>query len=325
MPTRKTPGSAVRGMRPQWATPYASLVAELEHATVDASGLPARLDTETIIGWDFGNGTSASYLGGTHAKSLHTGPDGQQWLFKHDSSGGARAAAEAEASTVFAAVGLPAVPVYRTIVGGNHGSVQPLLSGAVHFPASPGSWTQVDVDAIVRYHVGTYAVSNHDGHPENLLRASAGGMVAIDLGQAFKHCHEDALSLSYNPVSRTVPHSLYRAHLAGALPAGVKLNVAAAYPVLTAFERIPDAQWRVMLHDTAHTGAKAGMNWTNAMRGRAAAKHGIAADNVTTEQIADAFLDAAVQRKQGLRQSFTDFFAGELNIASAPTLLKAGH
>ncbi|WP_430787162.1 hypothetical protein [Actinoplanes sp. G11-F43] len=304
-----------------WAAQHADLVAALKHHAASNSGLPQPMDTKVVSAWDFGKGTSAGHLGGTHSKSLHTGPDGKQWMFKRDSSGGARAAAEADASAVFRSAGLPAVPVYHRTVNGKSGSVQPLLTQASHFPGAPKSWSQADVDAIVRYHVGAWAVSNHDGHKDNLLRTPAGGMVAIDLGQAYKFCDKDKLSLSYNPVGATVTHDLYQAHLGGKLAKGVTVNPAVAHPVLAAIEKIPDAQWRTMLHDTAYTGAKADVPWVAGMRKRAAKSLGIPAEKVTTTQVAEAFLDAAVERKNGLRQAFSTFFTEELKLSSATALL----
>lgn len=304
-----------------WVAQHADLVAALKHHAASNSGLPQPMDSKVVAAWNFGKGTAAAHLGGTHSKSLHTGPDGKQWMFKRDSSGGARAAAEANAAAVFHAAGLPAVPVYQSTVNGKRGSVQPLLTQASPFPGSPKSWSQADADAIVRYHVAAWAVSNHDGHKDNLLRTPAGGMVAIDLGQAYKFCDQDKLSLSYNPAGTTVTHDLYQAHLGGKLAAGVTVNPAVAHPVLATIEKIPDAQWRSMLHDTAYAGAKADVPWTAGMRKRAAQSLGIAPQKVSAAQVAEAFLDAAVARKNGLRKAFTTFFTEELKLSSATALL----
>lgn len=48
--------------------------------------------------------------------------------------------------------------------------------------------------------------------------------------------------------------------------------------------------------------------------------HGIAESAVTTNQIADAFLDCAVQRKNNLRAAFGGFFGSELKLPSAAAL-----
>jgi hypothetical protein len=95
-----------------------------------------------------------------------------------------------------------------------------------------------------------------------------------------------------------------------------------AHPIIKNFEAIPDSQWRSMLHSTAYEGAKAdsGAHWVPAMRQQAAKKHGITASKVSTEQIAEAFLDHAVERKQNLRQAFADFFVKELKMPQAASL-----
>ncbi|WP_345703780.1 hypothetical protein [Kitasatospora paranensis] len=63
--------------------------------------------------------------------------------------------------------------------------------------------------------------------------------------------------------------------MGGSLAAGVKVNPAVAHPVIKSFEAIPDAQWRAVLHDTAHQGATAGLHWVPKMRARAAKQHGV--------------------------------------------------
>lgn len=100
------------------------------------------------------------------------------------------------------------------------------------------------------------------------------------------------------------------------------MNHAVVQPVIKNFEAIPDSQWRSMLHSTAYEGAKAGsgVHWVPAMRKQAAKKHGIAAAKVSTEQIAEAFLDHAVERKQNLRKAFAEFFVKDLKMPQAASL-----
>ena len=57
------------------------------------------------------------------------------------------------------------------------------------------------------------------------------------------------------------------------------------------------------------------------MRTRAAKSLGKTPAAVTDTEVATAFLDAAVERKQGLRGSFAKFFAGE-GFAGAGTITK---
>ncbi|MEU0111945.1 hypothetical protein ABZ313_42300 [Streptomyces sp. NPDC006251] len=301
-----------------------ALVANLQQVKATAQDVPARIDADVVSSWSFGPGKPAANLGGTYSKSLHDAPDGSSWLFKADKDGGAIAHAESAASHALSLGGLPAVPVYVKNVEGKSGSVQPMLNGAHHFASEPKNWSQSEVDAIVRSHVGSWLVGDHDGHQANVLRTASGGLVRCDLGQAFKHYGQDKLALGYAPSGGgsydPVHQKLYQAALSGGLADGVKINPAVAHPIIKNFEAIPDSQWRSMLHSTAHEGVKAGVHWVPTMRKAAAKKHGIPSSKVSNEQIAEAFLDHAVERKQSLRESFANFFVKELNMPTAASL-----
>jgi hypothetical protein len=168
-------------------------------------------------------------------------------------------------------------------------------------------------------------MGNHDAHNGNVLRTSDGGLVPIDQGQSFKNFGRDSLSLGYRPSTTTVYHSAYDAHLAGKLAKGVQVNPAVAHSVIHRLESVADAEWRAMLHSAAYTGAaQKDIRWVPPMRSRAAKQHGIAESAVTTGQIAEAFLDFAVERKKNLRRDFANFFANDLKISSAAALRHFG-
>ncbi|GAA1439027.1 hypothetical protein GCM10009602_08780 [Nocardiopsis tropica] len=310
---------------------HAKLLDALKHYSGTALDVPKPVDAKVVATHDFGAGTSATNLGGVHSKSLHTGPDGGQWLFKPDKkTEGARAEAEAAASQVFQTAGVSAVPVYTTKVGGHTGAIQPMVKGASALAADPKAWTQADVDHLVRAHVPQWLMGDHDGHPGNILKTPSGGLVPIDAGQAFKHYGADKLSLDYHPnasfgAPRPAYQQAYQAATSGGLAPGVKIKPAVAHPVIKKLESIPDSQWRAMLHTTAHQGAKnPDIGWVPHMRQRAAAQHKIPASKVTTAQIAEAFLDHACERKNTLRESFTAFFTTELKLPGADALKYGG-
>jgi hypothetical protein len=296
---------------------HAVLVAALKHHTASHAGLPERVPQDQIESWAFTAAEKSTALGGAHSKSLHTAPDGSTWMFKPDKTAhGARAHAEMAASEVLHAVGLPSVPVRIATIKGQSGAIQPLLAGATPLASQPSAWSQADVDAIVRLHVGAWAIGDHDGHANNVLRTAAGGLVPCDQGQAFKYFGRDKLSADYHPnatfgASNPVFHQAYAAAKSGGLATGVKIRPEAALPVIAAFERLDDAQYRAMLHSTAHEGAKRDVHWAAEMRKRAAKRHGVTASQVSHTQVAEEFLDYAVSRKNGLRTAFTAFFAGE--------------
>ncbi|KOU73182.1 hypothetical protein ADK61_24135 [Streptomyces sp. XY66] len=304
-----------------------AMMAAVQHAKATNQDLPARVDAKEVASWTFGAGTKASHLGGIHAKSIHAAPDGSPWMFKADHShGGALGHTEAAASQILALSGVPSVPVYHhKTADGTAGSVQPLLQGAKPFTSSPSQWTQTQVDAIVRSHVGSWLISDHDGYQDNWLQTPSGGLVQIDHGQSYKFFGADQLSVGYDPNGVTPIHQkLYQAALSGGLGGGVKINPAAAHPVIKKFESMPDAQLRSVLHSTAYEGAKTGVAWVPQMRSRAAKALKIPQSQVTHDQIATAFLDHAVERKNNLRQNFSDFFVQQLGLPSGASLKHGG-
>lgn len=79
------------------------------------------------------------------------------------------------------------------------GSLQPLVSGASTLAANPKSWSQADVDAMVRLHVGAWGVGDHDANHTNVLRTPSGGLLPVDGGQAFKIFGSDRLDCRLPP------------------------------------------------------------------------------------------------------------------------------
>jgi len=311
--------------RSRFGMQHAQLVAALQQAQAAHAIVPKALDPAAVTAWDFGDGTPAN-LGGTHPKTLHTGPDGATWIAKGEGKphAGAITQAEAAASRLAARAGLAAVPVYATKVAGKPVSVQPLLPGAKPISGTPASWSQADVDEVVRLHVTSWVLGNHDAHHNNVLRTGTGGLVPIDQGQSFKNFGRDKLALGYRPSTTAVYHEVYDAHLGGELGKGVQVNPAVAHSVIRRLESVPDAEWRATLHTTAYAGASQNLTWVAPMRARAAKTHGIAESAVTSGQIAESFLDYAVERKKHLRRDFVKFFTDELEISSAAALQHLG-
>ena len=303
--------SAPAGPPGSFTAKHQGIVAALKAHQGLSADLPPRPSAAQVEGWSFGPGTSAA-LGGAHAKTLHAAPDGSMWLFKPDASGGARAAAESAASQIYHRVGIPSVGVYTRTVGGQVGCIQPVVAGATNLGPSPKSWSQADVDAMVRIHVAAWGVGDHDANHTNVLRTPSGGLLPVDGGQAFKFFGADRLDADYHPngsfgAAPPVFHQAYKAAKAGGLAPGVRIRPEAALPVIKAFEAIPDAQYRAMLAPVANKGVAGGAQWVPAMRKAAQKRLGTKA--VNDAQVAGEFLDHAVARKNGLRKAFAGFFA----------------
>ena len=298
----------------RWAAGHKNLIAALKHQTSSLQDVPGRPDASQVQQWHFNPGPDMA-LGGAHTKAVLTAPDGSHWLFKPDRHGGARAVAEATASTILHRVGIPTPPVYSRTVQGKHGAIQPLMKGASQLPAVPKQWSQADVDAIVRFHAAAWLIGNHDAKHDNMLRTASGGLVPIDHGQAFKYFGEDQLSSTYHPngsfgAREPVWNSLYTAAKTGGLAPGVRIRASAATPIIQTIESMPDDEYRAMIHPVAKAGAtKDQIHWSATMRQRAAKAAGSASP--TAAQIADEFVKHAVERKRTIRKTFLDFFATE--------------
>jgi hypothetical protein len=199
-------------------------------------------------------------------------------------------------------------------VAGKTGSVQRFLAQTKPLEPHVSSWSQADVDAMVRYHVGSWAIGDHDAKPDNILRTPGGGLVPIDHGQAFKFYGHDKLDTTDHPTGqfgagRPVYNQAYEAAKKGSLAPGVRVRPEAALPVIAALEAVPDTQYRALLHETAYQGAKQKVSWYDAMRSRAAKAHSDLSPSDT--QVAEAFLDYACERKNRLRADFAEFFTRE--------------
>jgi hypothetical protein len=285
--------------------------AALAHYSASISAIPARRSDAEVEALAL-TPVAAPSVGGMHAKSFHQAPDGSQWMFKPDSRAkGAAAHAEAVASLVCSTGGTPTMPVYVRSMGGSTGSLQPLVAGASPLSSDMKALSQHDVDAVVRSHVSAWLVGDHDCKPDNVLRTPGGGLVPIDHGQAFKFYGSDQLSLDYDPNNahnhdRTLYQKLYSAHLKGKLAKGVRVRPEAALGVIKRYEAISDSEYRAMLAPVAREGVSQKVPWYPAMVQRAKATKG---GPPTATDVATAFLDCAVERKQQLRAGFTAFFA----------------
>ena len=248
-----------------------ALKQKLAHHAASVSALPGWHGRGTVEAMKL-TPASAVPVGGVHSKAFYADPEANMWMFKPDKA--VRAHAEAAASEVLRKAGIPSVPVYPRSVGGKTGSVQRFLTHTKPLEPHVSSWSQADVDAMVRYHVGSWAIGDHDAKPDNILRTPGGGLVPIDHGQAFKFYGHDKLDTTYHPngqfgAGRPVYNQAYEAAKKGSLAPGVRVRPEAALPVIAALEAVPDTQYRALLHETAYQGAKQKVSWYDTMRSRA--------------------------------------------------------
>lgn len=253
---------------------------------------------------------SASHLGGVHEKHFYRDPSGQRYLFKPDKhSGGAVAAAEEAAAELARKIGLPSVEVRKVRIGGRDGALQPFLSNAKPMSADPVHWTPDQRQGVMMHHVVDWLTGDHDGNPSNFILVDGNTPIRIDRGQAFKFIGSDRLDLDYEPNKQhgAAPHAatlLYRAVKSGK----IQVDPRTVLPVIQAIEKMPDEEYRSILRPVAEHGAKSKKAaWYQAMEERAAkAKKG---GKATAAEVAEAFLDAALERKKTIRETFEAFFS----------------
>lgn len=259
----------------------------------------------------------AKDLGGVHTKYIYADQKGREWLFKPDKySGGAVAEAESAASRIARRVGQPAVDVYVTETPKGKGSIQPFIKDAKKLGPDPTKYSPAQVRALVREHVLSWALSEHDAKHDNFVVTPGGAVVGVDKGQSFKYFGEDRLSLDYHPnkvhgSQEPVYYALYRAAKTGK----VKINPYDALPVIEALEKIPDGEYREMLRPVVDAALKSPSKdkvaWWERMKNLAAQRLGHEpADN----EVAEEFIRRACERKNNLRKDFAEFFGKVLGV-----------
>ncbi|HLH47126.1 MAG TPA: hypothetical protein VKV25_08205, partial [Acidimicrobiales bacterium] len=125
------------------------LFAGLKHLASSVRSLPARPSAAEVATLEL-HPIDAPVTGGAHTKYFYADSKGRQWMFKPSSP--SRAVTEQVAAEMLHRVGMPAVPVYAHQVGSKTGSIQPLVAHSGTIPPDPASWSQDDVDAMVRLH-----------------------------------------------------------------------------------------------------------------------------------------------------------------------------
>lgn len=149
--------------------------------------------------------------GGAHSGAVYADQFGEEWLtksFASDPNAKARVDAEHYANVIGRMFGFhQPVTFVRTMPDGNYSYVQ-------HWDAAVGSLsgfspTELSEDqltGVMQEHVLDWLISNHDSHPDNLLRAPDGKTIlGIDKGQAFVNYHRDKLAVGYKPPTNPIP------------------------------------------------------------------------------------------------------------------------
>ena len=235
-------------------------------------------------------------LEGNSSPGVYSDPSGGRWVGK-PSKYEFPAQLDAATSRLQNRVGLPAPQTHVVDVNGKPASMQQWISGSPAFPDHNVDLSQLDPKDVLelqKHMAFDWAIANHDAHSGNFLRDDAtGGLVGIDKGQAFKYFGRDRLSPSFgndvNPPlypNSPVYSSLLSQHAQGQGqlhdPRTGELG-----QFINGIQSIPDDEWREHLRPYAETAHQVGKLSTGDP---------------------EAFLDAAVARKNNLSNDFGSLY-----------------
>lgn len=243
----------------------------------------------------------ANNIGGAHPKEFYVDEQGRKWLFKpvHTQSSKWRgrddlsflAKTEEMGYKVQRVADPDAIEVRYIELDGRPGSIQLWRADDVAETFDRGidvaNFPEELIPQIQREHVVDWLISNHDGHAEQFLVNRDGHVWGIDKGQCFKYFPGDRLDINYNPTAYGSEKMLMNALLERAKRGQLNLDTKAVGDTIRAFEKLSDEEYIAILRPYAE--------------GR-----------FHTAGELQAFYDAAVSRKNRLRQDFEELYSGIL-------------
>lgn len=240
-------------------------------------------------------------LGGMHTKYHMVDQDGNEWMVKTFQSDPSMAEyridAEASAMRISNLFGFraPAANGQHVPALGSYGYVQHLKPKDKDFVGvNPQDLTPKQLQQAMEEHLLDWMISNHDTHHQNLLLDPSGNVFGIDKGQAFKFFPNDKLAVGYLPPGNPEPvwyDRFYKSVQTGSLTKeqidGVVKHVLRRAQKIS---KDKDDEYREELKQ--------------ALAKRP--EHTYPSEFPTQEK----FIDALVERKHNLFDTFVDFYKG---------------
>ena len=155
-------------------------------------------------------------------------------------------------------------------------------------PIDPHQLTKQQVDQLTETQVARWLIADHDGRVNNFLVKKSGKVMAIDFGNMFSHFPTDKLAKSYVPNwEEPVYNRIWDAYAKGTLD----VDLLPALAMVARIERMADGDYLKLIKPYVESRYLSG---------------DIPAGLPTVER----FLEAALSRKQTVRETFTSFFDG---------------
>jgi len=234
-------------------------------------------------------------IGGAHSKEFWLDPSGDKWMFKPFPHATKKEATYRGMVDEFAyklqrlVDPVAAEARFVELSDGRRGSIQRWIEGSDgNLRNKPiTGLTPSQLETIQKEHVLDWLISNHDGHPGQLITFPDGRIVGIDKGQAFKFLGDDKLDFDYHPNSAFgESEPIYNTAMKALRDGDIELDFYDPVVTLKAieqFEAIPETKYRDMLE-------------------------GYAQNRFRTRAQRVEFIDLAVARKNALRADFEGYY-----------------
>jgi len=279
-------------------------------------------------------------LGGVSGARVYKDHNGVEWIVKVP--GGWKGTSHAYSNSKFLSdldvatsriqnkAGLPVPAMHKVMIEGREASVQKMYS-RVQDPFKNHDVTQTPLTdketlELQQNMVLDWLLSNHDAHSGNFLKTDK-GIIGIDKGQSFKYFGKDKLTPNFGqdlnpPLAPNKP--VYSKMMSAFVNGDMSMqpfNSPELGKTISRISAIPDDEYKDMLRPYAEQAAKAGLLM----------KSGSQPNNV------DAFLQAAVDRKNNLQTDFDKLYdqllkdkaakeqaSGKISHLTEPSAAKVG-
>lgn len=240
-----------------------------------------------------------AHLGGTGEMHIYTDAEGKEWLFKPAQSKSGiyepfRAYSQEAGYKVQGIVNPDtAVPVGTGTLGDKFGTFQQRINTVNGkdfklWQHGKGTLTDDELEAFQREHVTDWLLGNFDSHGGNFVTDMSGRVIGIDKEQAFKYMSDKAsrkMNYTYHPNAKygeTEPiyNTMFRKYAQG----DIELDLNTSLKYIQRVEAIPDVEYREIFREYAES-----------LYGKGAK--------------ADELLNAIVERKSSLRETYRDFYS----------------
>lgn len=236
----------------------------------------------------------AGLEGGHIAKELKLDQAGQKWMAKGFKFGQEhRAVGDKVGSDVTRALGLetPVIHMREATLQGKRqmATLQRFVEhSGERLPLDPHQLTKKQVDQLTETQVARWLIGDHDGKINNFLLKKNGDVMAIDFGNMYRHFPTDVLAKGYVPNwEEPVYNRIWNAYAKGTL----NVDMLPALAMVSKIEQMADDDFLKLI------------------------KPYVEARYLTDDIPAQLpnvarFLEAALDRKQTIRETFTGFFDG---------------